>query len=661
MKPAGPGSGGFRVRHLAAISAARLTLASILAMAAATALSLQNPWWAAMAVWMIGQPPRGLLLERSLAQLLGTLLGAAGGLAILLAAPEAPAGALLGLAVLVAACCGLANLMQHQRAYGAALCGLTASVIVVLTVGTGIDPVRFAAARALDNVIGIGAALLVAWLSGPAPAAPGLAARARAVAAEALALVEAAIAGQETQEGQEGRFLLSLAALDASAEDAAAGSVPERRRLRAIEALFASLLDLVVIARAIRAHPESEGTAGGHAALAALRAAVTEAGGRLAAGAPLGTEGIAAASRALERAEPSLAPPLREMRDRLDEAAEHLRRATAPEPAGALRRSMPHPDAAAIGLSTLRGLLVVAAAAGAWLLLGQEEGRYLALGAAIFTVLFSAADEPAPAVRQILLGGLAASAAALLWRVAVLPAVAHGWLSLGLAVPLVYAASLLQLRRGSAFTGLAFNMLFAVLARPVDVTPTEPAAVLAAEAMLLAGIGASYVTYRWLLPMNPGRRRGHLRAAIRREVAAVATRAGTPLAGRHMARLRRLVFQMAVQARGQVRHAEDAIAALTLGHVVLRLGETLADAATPGAVRRPVRQALQVMASPLHDPAEAAAVLRDHGRAMERLSRTEGPAGTAHVAWLLHLAARDLALHRPFFAPPAAPASPGGG
>jgi len=91
------------------VAAARLTLASVLAVAGATALSLQNPWWAAMAVWLIGPPSRGLLLERSLAQLLGTLLGAAGGLALLLAAPETPAGALLGLDVLVAACCGLAT------------------------------------------------------------------------------------------------------------------------------------------------------------------------------------------------------------------------------------------------------------------------------------------------------------------------------------------------------------------------------------------------------------------------------------------------------------------------------------------------------------------------------------------------------------------------
>ena len=64
--------------------AIRLTGASTLAMAVATALSLDYPWWAAMTVWMVGQPPRGLLFERSLAQFFGTLLGAAAGAGLVL-------------------------------------------------------------------------------------------------------------------------------------------------------------------------------------------------------------------------------------------------------------------------------------------------------------------------------------------------------------------------------------------------------------------------------------------------------------------------------------------------------------------------------------------------------------------------------------------------
>jgi hypothetical protein len=467
--------------------------------------------------------------------------------------------------------------------------------------------------------------------------------------------VETSLAEPPTElEKQEGTFLLDLAALEASAEDAAAGSVQQRRRLRSIETLFASLLDLVIIARAIRARPDAQRAAEDNGAFEAFRLAIAAAAARLSAGGPLGTEEVEVASRALEQTQPHLVAPLQEMRARLAHAAEHFQRATAtaPEPTNAQRWSSRHPDAVAIRLAIIRGLLVVGTATGAWLVLGHEAMRYLALGAAIFTVLFSAADEPAPAVRQVLLGSGAATAAALIWRLGVMPAVADGWISLGLAIPVVYGAAQLQVQRGSAFTGLAFNMIFAVFARPVDVTPGDPLAILAAEVMLLAGIGASYGAYRWLVPMNVGRRRDHPRSAIRREIAAIAFRAGTPLAEVHMARLRHLTFRMAIQARGQVRHAEDALAALTLGHVALRLGEALVGAAE-SPIRRPVQESLRIMGSLAHEPAEASAVLQDYSNAMTQLSQAgdEGSVARASsIAWVMHLAARELGLHQSFFA-----------
>ena len=77
--------------------AMRLTLASLLAMAVATALSLENPWWAAMAVWMVGQPPRGVLVERAMAQIVGAAIGCCIGATLGLAVAARPGLALAGL------------------------------------------------------------------------------------------------------------------------------------------------------------------------------------------------------------------------------------------------------------------------------------------------------------------------------------------------------------------------------------------------------------------------------------------------------------------------------------------------------------------------------------------------------------------------------------
>ncbi|MCD9006462.1 FUSC family protein [Luteimonas sp. XNQY3] len=633
-------------------TAIRLTLASMVAMSIATAAGLENPWWAAMAVWMIGQPPRGLLFERSLAQLVGTLVGAVAGALLVTAGGGSAVVSLAGLALWIAVCCGVANAMRHQRAYGAALCGLTSAVIVSLTLGTGIDPAAFAAARALDNVIGIVAAIAVALALGPATPGPAIAGRARTVVAQALALIADALKESDARSfGKEREFLLGLAALEASAEDAVAGSIAGRRKLGELNALFAFLLDLVVVARAIRSR-EAPVQAPGHAGLAALRDAFEASARALSEGGALHLDDVIAASRQLEASDPVLSPVLAEMRTLLDRASRSHRRLLGADDAPAPRASRPHPDAAGLRLAMLRGALATSLAGLAWLAIDWEPLRYLLLGTSIFTVLYSMVDAPATIVRHILLGGLAAAVPAALWRLVVLPEVSDGWLSLLLAVPLVFAASLLQARQGTLFIGLAFNMLFAVLARPVDTSPSTAAAVIASEALLLGGIVLNYALYRWLLPMNPARRRRHLRASIRREISAISIRAGTPWAERHLARLRYLVFSLAVRSRGQVQQVEDALAALTLGHALFRLGDMeMAD--LPPLERDAVRETLRLTCAPLDDPHRVATRLRECARQLGQAdpegARPDG-AQTTRIRWLLELAAREFNAHAAMFA-----------
>src|SRR5690554_7259116 len=53
----------------------RTALASCLALVVAWLMGLEHPQWAAMTVWAVSQPVRGMLLEKSLFRALGTLLG----------------------------------------------------------------------------------------------------------------------------------------------------------------------------------------------------------------------------------------------------------------------------------------------------------------------------------------------------------------------------------------------------------------------------------------------------------------------------------------------------------------------------------------------------------------------------------------------------------
>ncbi|WP_210188992.1 FUSC family protein [Mesorhizobium sp. YR577] len=632
--------------------AKRLTLASIIAMLIATVSGLENPWWAAMAVWMIGQPSRGLLLERSLAQFIGTLVGAVAGAFLVIAGGGSPALSLLGLAIWIAACSGVANAMRHQRAYGAALCGLTSAVIVTLTLGTAIDPLEFAAARLLDNIIGIGSAISIAIVFGPPAVRSEITDRARTVTVQALVMIADALAEPgERAFAKEREFLLSLASLEASAEDTAAGSISARRSLHEMNALFAFLLDLIVVARAVRSREVSALTPG-CTDLTALRNAFDESAKTLAAAGVLDIQAIHTASHQLEAADPAISPVLDEMRALLARAARGYERVGNAEGKPAPRLSRPHPDVAGLRLAALRAAIVTLIASSVWLAFDWEPLRYLLLGTGIFAVLFSMVDDPAPVVRQVFLGGLGAAAAATLWRVAVLGQVSHTWLSLLLAVPLVFGASLLQVGHGTLFIGLAFNMLFAVLARPVDMSPSSTPEMIANEAMLLTGISLNYVFYRWMLPMDSRRRRRHLRASIRREISAISIRSRTPWAERHLARLRSLVFSLAVLSRGQVQEVEDALAALSLGHVLLRLGEMEANETLPATSRSAIWNALLLMRSPLDEPKQAADALQQYAARLNMYDHLKSSLETrqrSRIGWLFELAAQDIQDHPTIF------------
>ena len=65
-----------------------LALAALLSFAAASLLHVHNAYWAAMPVWVIAQPARGVLLERAVFRIVGTLAGAAVGFLLIHAPPD---------------------------------------------------------------------------------------------------------------------------------------------------------------------------------------------------------------------------------------------------------------------------------------------------------------------------------------------------------------------------------------------------------------------------------------------------------------------------------------------------------------------------------------------------------------------------------------------
>src|SRR5690606_41844848 len=102
----------------------------ILAFGIASQLHVQNAYWAAMPVWVVAQAQRGLLLERAIFRVVGTLVGAFIGFAILTLLQE-PVLALIALSVWITITAGFTHLFRRANSYAALMAGITSAVVVL--------------------------------------------------------------------------------------------------------------------------------------------------------------------------------------------------------------------------------------------------------------------------------------------------------------------------------------------------------------------------------------------------------------------------------------------------------------------------------------------------------------------------------------------------
>ncbi len=595
--------------------ALRLGLSAWLAFALAVLLQVPNAYWAAMPVWVVAQSSRGLLLERGLFRILGTLLGAAGGFAILQAAPQHPYLQIALLSAWVAAGAALTHLLPGARAYGALLAGMTAAVVVLPSVLAPGHAWALAVARVECTLIGVAVVTLVTGLFTPAARrgdsyrqACALAGDAVGFAADALRDAGRAPAAGPAAAGEalERRILSDLGALEAAALPLAAGSARGYRRLRHVQALVASSLAAMAAARALRARarrglPVPEGLADALEARAAqLRRGGAAAGAgsdpfvagdregtasgcaadAAATGAAAGataTAGPAGAAPGDARALPS---PLERLRAALDgiAAAEAALLGDGPPERAAVAGPgplAPHRDpiqARRTGLLS-GGATCVAACAG--LASGWGPGELAALGVCIFSMVLGSLPTPRRIVPTMVAGVLAGVAAATVYRFAVQPQVA-GLPGLLLSVaPFIAAGALARASRVTALPALDANMCF-MLASQAGMPAAGASAILQGGAALLLAAGGVAGLFL-LLPRREDRQLAEAVRAIRddlRRMVAAPGDAARPAPGwpaRGHRQILRLMVHLGRAGQLGERAPRGILAALNLGHALDRL------------------------------------------------------------------------------------------
>lgn len=582
--------------------ALQTALAAAVALMVAWALGLDHPQWSAMTVWAAAQPVRGMLLEKGLFRALGTAIGVAVGVLLVLTTHGQPALLVAGLAAWIGICAGLGNVLRGFSSYGCILAGFSAAMVALLDTPHPDHILALGLDRFLTVITGVAVAMLAGQLLTPAAAEDAVAGRARDLTVRSLRGLAARLRGEPGDD--RGALLSELGLLDEQLDVHGAGSLRRRRAGRALRRLTVALVGLVL----------SPGTRLDPAAADRVDAAADA----LAAGLPL------------DRAAAMLPP-----RDQAAMVAGALRAASDARLGD--RHGLPamvlHRDWIGARQAAIRAVVTMLAVGALWLGTGWPGGAYMLLGTSVMITLFSTFDNPAGTMRFVALGQAAGVAAALACRWLVWPQAQGAFDLVLLMLPFILLASLAVVHRRTMAGGFDLSMAMLLLLQPSwPLAGTVEASVMAGAAVITGPLVA-WAAYRLVWPADARRRRDMLITMMVHELQAMAAapdarRRGPAWRARLQHRLLRLArWTEKAGPDGGPPAIEGGLAVLQLGQAILEMQARQGSPRTLAVLRRLRRLA--------RDPERA-------GRALDLLARRQNMPAAG-------LAASALAANQNFF------------
>ena len=200
-----------------------LAISAWLSFLIAVLLKVDNPYWAAMPVWVIAQSTRGLLFERALYRVVGTLLGAGAGLLILMT--NQPLWELFLMAVVIFICAGALHILQGVRGYIALLSGITVAVVVLPALLAPEQALELAWARIESTLIGVVIGTIITSIGTPPSPRQQFYQQVRQLAADAVQTTVLLLTEQQPQKinSMLRELSIRLSDLEAQAANTAAG------------------------------------------------------------------------------------------------------------------------------------------------------------------------------------------------------------------------------------------------------------------------------------------------------------------------------------------------------------------------------------------------------------------------------------------------------
>jgi uncharacterized membrane protein YccC len=412
----------FWVRHAASIFALRTFAAAMLALSIAFWLDMPRPYWAMTSVYITSNPLTGARGSKAAYRMLGTLIGAAGTIALVPNLVNAPELLSLAIALWVGIFLYLSQIDGTPRAYVFLLSGYTVALLGFPIIAAPQLTFDVVSSRVQEIMLGIVCASVVSMLVLPQSVASAIAAKADAWFSDARRLgMDVLTGGGSHQERDNTRMRLAAAsaAIDQLSGHLDYEAVTSANMARGLQRLRQHMLSLLPLLGSIEdrrgaldAHEEASARIAG---ICTRIARWLEAGGRDA-------ERPDALRAALDEIRPTLDADagwiditvaglvlrLRELVDVMQDC-QRLREAIAdgrdPDQlklafqSGTLTIAVPHRDH---GLALWAGAataLSVLACCAFWILTGWADGASAALIAAVIGSFLAGLDDPGPAFR----------------------------------------------------------------------------------------------------------------------------------------------------------------------------------------------------------------------------------------------------------------------
>ncbi|MBA1272385.1 FUSC family protein [Stutzerimonas azotifigens] len=576
--------------------ACKTLLGAGLALWLAMRFDLEQPQWAMMTAFIVAQPLSGMVLQKGLARVIGTLVGTCMAVVLMGLAAQAPWLFLGCLAAWLWLCTAASTLLRSAWSYSFVLAGYTVMLIGLPALAEPVLVFDHAVARCTEILLGISCATLTSAVLWPQRVQLQLAQQAEAAWRSALASAQASLQPGEPDRQGLLEMLGRIVAVDAQREHAWFEGPRGRIRARGVRALGARLLTLLRTARAVRRQLRELSEAErvqlapwldevraalqspdlktlralrerliGEARQPDLGANLHYCLGRLA----LLLEYAAAASEALEAVEEG-----REPEDRSGELAAHR-------------------DLALALAYGLRSALTFTALATFWMFTGWTAAVGAMILAAVVCGLFASRDNAVQIGFSFLRGIAMAIPVAFVVGQLLLPQWSgFAMLCLGLGVPLFFGA-LGMARPALAGTATSFCLHTIVLVEPQNLMRFDVAYFFDQAIAMLIGVGCAVAAFRLISLRHPAWHGRRLLEATLRDLGELTSRrlagAETWFAGRMADRLLQLARHHSILPPERRKRWDDGLLGLDMGDELLHLRLCLAAA-------RPAEQGIQMQA-----------------------------------------------------------------